>query len=168
MGSCAKSVHTLTRNLGQFVAGIAVLFCILCAPFWILDEIRAHISVRVDHSWWAYQAWHSWWWVILPLALVAMGRLWHRRIIGRGMWTVGVLWLIFVGFSSSLGLWVYLLHYLASRIGWLVGSVLTLAATAVGALMFAALGGLAERARKRWRSIDRLAREICWTPDSTS
>src|SRR5260370_37467838 len=110
MKRLAKTLWEKAKPAGEFVAGIVAIVAVLYGLSSMADDIFVHI--HVDHHWWAYRVWHTWWWVIAPLAMVAGGRLWHRRIIGKGLWVVGVLWLGFLGFSVGMALLVGLLMYL--------------------------------------------------------
>jgi hypothetical protein len=165
MKHSAKAFWKKNKVAGEFTAGIVAIVAVLYGLSWVADDILAHAHIHLDHHWWAYRAWHAWWWVIAPIAMVAGGRLWHRQIIGKGLWVVGVLWLVFLGFGAGMALWGKLLMYLVSRFGWLSGGALTLAATAFSALGWALVGDLFDRARKRWPFIDGLKREICWMPN---
>lgn len=148
-----KKAAAAARSAGEFVAGIVAIVAAVYGFSWVTDDILAHAHIHVDHHWWAYRVWHAWWWVIVPLAMVAGGRLWHRRIMGKGLWFVGVLWLGSLGFSAGMALWVGLIMYLVDRCGWSWGIVLTCAVTASFALGCAAAGWLFDLARKRCRSL---------------
>jgi len=164
MKDTVEALWKRAKAAGELVAGIAAIVAVLYGLSWLADDIFAHVHIHADHHWWAYRVWHAWWWAIVPLAMVAGGRLWHRRIIGKGLWAVGVLWLGFLGFSAGMALWLRLLMYLVDRCGWFLGIVLTCAVTVLFAPGSAAAGSLFDLARKRWPVIDHLKREICWVP----
>ena len=165
MEHSAKAYWEKVKVAGKFTAGIVAIVAVLYGLPWVAGDILEHAHIHVDHHWWAYKVWHAWWWMIAPLAMVTVGRLWHRQFIGKGLWVVGVLWLAFLGFSAGVALWGILLMYFVSRFGWLSGGALTLAATAFSALVWALVGDLLDRALKRWPLIDNLKREICRMPN---
>jgi hypothetical protein len=168
MEHSSKVFWEKVKDAGEFTAGIVAIVAVLYGLSWLADDILGHAHIHIDHHWWAYKLWHAWWWVTAPLAMVIVGRVWHRQIIGKGLWVVGVLWLAFLGFGGGMALWGRLLMSLVVPFGWLIGSVLMLAGVLLIGFGFAILGELIYRARVRWPRIDRVITEICWTPDSTS
>lgn len=167
-----KDAAAAAKSAGEFVARIGAIIGVVCGFGWATDEVVRHIHIRVDHYWWLYRVWHSWWWLIVPLGFIAVGRLWPPgseivRALAGGLWAVGVCWLALLGASASIGLWVLLLMFLAGLYGWFIGGVLALSTLVLVGVFMAVVGELIDRVRNRWPLIDRLICEICWTPDST-
>jgi hypothetical protein len=135
---------------------------------WVADDILAHAKIHADHHWCAYRVWHAWWWLITPSGLVALGRVWHRRTFGQGLWAVGVIWLAVLAASASLWLWMVLLMSLAAPFGYLIGTTLSLVVMIPVTLVIVLVGSLVDRARKRSRLFDRLMTDVCWMPDRTA
>ena len=163
MGNCAKAFWEKAKPAGEFVAGIVAIVAALYGLSWVADDILAHAHFHVDRHWWAYRVWHAWWWLIVPLGFVAVGRLWsprsqRARTVAGGLWAVGVCWLALLGTGAS----IWPLFYFISHFGFLWGTV------AFCCLLPSASIGLAclfDRARRRWTLIDRLKSEIFWVPD---
>jgi hypothetical protein len=97
--------------------------------------------------------------------IVAGGRLWARRIFGRLLWAVGAIWLILLAAGASMALFLGFLMSLTVSFGWPAASALTLIGLFLVGFGLAIIGDLVYRARRRWRSVDHLAKEICWIPD---
>ncbi len=166
MEHSAKAYWEKVKDAGEFTAGIVAIVAVLYGLSWLADDILGHTHIHIDHRWWAYKVWHAWWWLISPLGLVTMGRAWHQRALGQGMWAVGVIWLAFLAFGACIGWWLSLLIYLAARFGWLAGGALSLAAMVPFTFAGVLVGILVDQARERSHLFDRLVTEICWMPDS--
>jgi len=166
MNTYTTSFWEKVGSLTKFLATLLVVVGFIYAFTWTADELSEHIHIRVDRAWWAHQVWHSWWWVIVPMMLVGMGRILNRRTLGQGLWAVGLVWLAILAASAALGLWGVLLKSLVTPFGWLIGNFLALIATLAAGACFAFVGILVGRARKASRLFDRLVAEICWSPKS--
>jgi len=71
MEHSAKAFWEKAKAAREFIAGVAVIVAGLYGLSWVANEIFAHVDVK--HSWWAYRAWHAWWWVIVPLVTMGIG-----------------------------------------------------------------------------------------------
>jgi cation transport ATPase len=160
-----QAVWAKLKTPTEFVATLIALIGLIYGIVWVLDDVVEHVHIRVAHGWWAFQFWHAWWWLLLPIVMVAGGRLCARRIFGRLLWAVGAIWLTLLAFGASMALFGGLLMSLAASFGWVIASALTLVGLLLVGFGLAITGELVYRARRRWRSIDHLAEEICWTPD---
>lgn len=108
-----QAVWAKLKTPTEFISGLIALSVLICAIAWLLDDMVAHVHIRVAHGWWAYQFWHARWWVLVPILMVAGGRLCARRIFGRLLWAVGAVWLLAVAFVASIALYGGLLMSLA-------------------------------------------------------
>jgi hypothetical protein len=168
MDTYTGSFWEKARSPAKFLVTLMLIVCFVYALAWTVDDILSNIDIRANSDWWAQRIWHAWWWLITPLGLVTLGRVWHRRTLGGFMWAVGVIWLAILAFGACTGWWLELFIYLATHFGWLVGGALSVAAMIPFAFLIVLVGSLVDGARKRSRLFDRLVTEVCWTPDRTA
>jgi hypothetical protein len=143
----ANTLWEDAKPAGEFVAGIAAIVGVLCGLSWMGDDIFVHI--HVDHRWWVYRAWHAWWWVIVPLVMVGIGWPFRRRALGGGLWAVGAVWMIFIGWAAGMLLFINLFYHVSQRVGFLGGSVLSCVSVLLLGLGYVAVGRLVNHLRSR-------------------
>jgi hypothetical protein len=163
-----QMVWSKFKTPAEFITALIALIGLMFGLAWVLDDVVAHVHIRVAHGWSTYQFWHVSWWVLVPILMVAGGRFCARRIFGQFLWVVGAVWLLGLAFVVSIALCVRLLMSLAVSFGWVVGTTLSLATIILSTLVVAFVGSLVDHARKQSRLFDRLVMEICWMPDITT
>jgi len=63
--------------------------------------------------------------VIVPLVTMGIGWPFRRRALGGGLWGVGAVWLVFIGWAAGMLLFIDLFYHVSQRVGFLGGSVLS-------------------------------------------
>ena len=145
MEHTAKAFSEKAKAAGEFIAGIAAIVAGLYGLSWVAYDILAH--VYVNHSWWAYRAWHAWWWVIVTLVTMGISWPFRRRALGSGLWAVGAVWLVFIGLAAGMLLFIDLFYRVSHRVGFLGGSALSCVAVLLLGFGSAAVGHLVNQIR---------------------
>src|SRR4029077_13824949 len=66
-----KKAKAAAKATTEWVAGIGAVI----GTLWAVNEILAHVHLRMDHDWWAYHVWKwywSWWLITFPHAVVTV------------------------------------------------------------------------------------------------
>jgi len=147
MKRLAKTLWENAKPAGEFVAGIVAIVAVPYGLSSMADDIFVHI--HVDHHWWAYRAWHAWWWMIVPVVMVGIGWPLRRRALGGGLWAAGAVWMAFMGWAVGMMLFLGVFSHLSDRVGFLWGTVLSCAGVLVLGLGFVAVGRLVHLVRSR-------------------
>jgi hypothetical protein len=147
MKRLAETLLENAKPTGEFVAGIVAIVAVLYGLSSMADDIFAHI--HVDHHWWAYHAWHTLWWVIVPLMMVGIGWPFRRRALGGGLWAMGAVWMLFLGCAFGMMIFVEFFKYASNRLGILVGTALSLVAFLLLGICSAVGGRLFHQVRDR-------------------
>jgi hypothetical protein len=147
MKHLAETLWENAKPAGEFVAGIVAIVAVLYGLSSMADDIFVHI--HVDHHWWAYHAWHTLWWVIVPLMMVGIGWPFRRRALGGGLWAMGAVWMLFLGCAFGMMIFVEFFKYASNRLGILVGTALSLVAVLLLGICSAVWGRLAHQVRNR-------------------
>jgi hypothetical protein len=147
MEHSAKVSWEKAKAAGEFIAGIAAIVAGLYGLSWAANDIFAHVDV--NHRWWAYRAWHAWWWVIVPLVTIGIGWPFRRRALGGGLWAVGAVSLVFIGWAAGMLLFIDLFYRISHRLNFLGGSVLSCVAVLLLGLGLVAVERLVNQIRGR-------------------
>jgi hypothetical protein len=149
MEHSAKAFWEKAKPAGEFIAGIAAIVAGLYGLSWVADDIFAHVHIHVDHHWLAYRLWHAWWWMIVPLVMVGIGWPFRRRVLGGGLWAMGAVWLVFIGWAAGMLLFLDLFYRVSHRVGLLGGSALSCVAVLLLGFGSVAVGRLVNQVRNR-------------------
>ncbi len=68
-----QAVSAKLKTPAEFITALIALIGMIYGLAWVMDDVVAHVHIRVAHGWWVYQFWHAWWRVLAPILMVAGG-----------------------------------------------------------------------------------------------